>query len=127
MLSSSGFQLSDKKNGGSVSAGLPNQNCLLVIRQNDNHSPGLWGGEGVAGDGTLRRFLGVLVIFKNYSIRLDLKNYIDTMIYFLLMFCSLSFDFFFSLYSMISFLLFIYVFKRRVENAFETNYIVVYK
>ena len=66
---------------------------------------------GRGGGGTLRRFLGkrVLVSFKNYSIRLDLKNYIDTMIYFLLMFCSLS-TFVFSLYSMISFLLFIYLF-----------------
>ena len=44
------------------------------------------------GDGALRRVLGklVLVIFKSYSIRLPLKNYIDTMIYFILMFCSLS-------------------------------------
>ena len=68
----------------------------------------VWGGGGSGGGGTLRRFLGkrVLVIFKNYSIRLDLKKYIDTMIYFLLMFCSLSI--FLSLYSMIS--LFIYLF-----------------
>ena len=44
------------------------------------------------GKGTLRCFLRrrVLVIFKKYSIRLDLKNYIDSTIYFLLMFCSLS-------------------------------------
>ena len=72
-------------------------------------------GVGVAGvdwDGTLRRFLGkrVLVIFKNYSIRLDLKNYIDIMIYFLLMFCSLS-TFFQSLfYDQFTFIyLFIYL------------------
>ena len=93
---------------------------------------GRWGGGAEAvRDGTLRHFLGkrVLVIFKNYSIRLDLKNYIDTMIYFLLIVCSLLT--FFSLYSTISLLLFIYLFiylfKRRVESAFETSYIVVYK
>ena len=91
-------------------------------------------GVGVGGgrsNGTLRRFLGkrVLVIFKHYSIRLNLKNYIATIIYFLLMFCSLS-TFFLSLfYDQFTFIyLFInYLFKRRVENAFGTSYIVVYK
>ena len=82
------------------------------------------------GNGTLRRFLGkrVLVIFKNYSTRLDLKNYIDTIIYFLLMFCSLS-TFFQSLfYDQFTFIyLFIYVYKKGVENAFETSYIVVHE
>ena len=77
----------------------------------------MWGSGGGGRGGTLRRFLGkrVLVIFKNYSIRLDLKKYIDTMIYFLLMFCSLS-TFFFSLYSMMS--LFIYL-KEELKTSLK--------
>ena len=58
-------------------------------------------GRGVGG-------LGVLVILKNYSIQMDLKNSIDTMVYFLSMFCSLSCFFFFV--SVNSLLLFIYLF-----------------
>ena len=62
---------------------------MTIIHQ-DSGVGGVRGGGGMAGNGTLGRFLGklVLVISKNYSIRLDLKNYIDTMIYmyFLLMF-----------------------------------------